>query len=90
MNWVGGKCMDKLEPVIADEGELIIYAPHVHAARRATTGNGKQDSRLAQLSERVACVWGKHFLLCHRGSVDIGRDKSNRAFVLVWFHSLIG
>src|SRR5271165_3431556 len=28
--WVGGKCMYKLEPVVADEGELIIYAPHIH------------------------------------------------------------
>lgn len=27
--WVGGKCMYKLEPVIADGGELIIYAPHL-------------------------------------------------------------
>jgi lactate racemase len=28
--WVGGKCMYKPEPVIADGGELIIYAPHIH------------------------------------------------------------
>ena len=28
--WVAGKCMYKLEPVIADGGELIIYAPHLH------------------------------------------------------------
>ncbi len=27
--WVGGKCMYKLEPVLADGGELIIYAPHI-------------------------------------------------------------
>jgi nickel-dependent lactate racemase len=27
--WVAGKCMYKTEPVIADGGELIIYAPHV-------------------------------------------------------------
>lgn len=27
--WTGGKCMYKLEPVVADEGELIIYAPHI-------------------------------------------------------------
>ena len=27
--WVGGKCMYKLEPVVADDGELIIYAPHL-------------------------------------------------------------
>ncbi|RMG32525.1 MAG: DUF2088 domain-containing protein [Planctomycetota bacterium] len=27
--WVAGKCMYKLEPVVADGGELIIYAPHL-------------------------------------------------------------
>jgi nickel-dependent lactate racemase len=27
--WVGGKVMYKLEPVVADGGTLIIYAPHI-------------------------------------------------------------
>ena len=27
--WTGAKCMYKLEPVVADGGELIIYAPHI-------------------------------------------------------------
>ena len=27
--WTGAKCMYKLEPVVADDGELIIYAPHI-------------------------------------------------------------
>jgi lactate racemase len=27
--WTGGKCFYKLEPVLADGGELIIYAPHI-------------------------------------------------------------
>jgi nickel-dependent lactate racemase len=27
--WVGGKGMYKLEPVIADGGEVVIYAPHI-------------------------------------------------------------
>ena len=27
--WTGGKAMYKTEPVIADGGELIIYAPHI-------------------------------------------------------------
>ena len=27
--WVGGKCAYKLEPVVADGGELIIFAPHL-------------------------------------------------------------
>ena len=29
--WTAGKCMYKLEPVLADGGELIIYAPHISA-----------------------------------------------------------
>jgi len=29
--WVAGKCMYKLEPVVADGGELLIYAPHLKA-----------------------------------------------------------
>jgi nickel-dependent lactate racemase len=28
--WVGAKAMYKLEPVLAEAGELIIYAPHLH------------------------------------------------------------
>ncbi len=28
--WVAGKVMYKLEPIVADGGELIIYAPHVN------------------------------------------------------------
>lgn len=27
--WVGGKCAYKLESVVADGGELIVYAPHI-------------------------------------------------------------
>lgn len=36
--WVAGKCMYKLEPVVADGGELIIYAPHV---RELSVTHGK-------------------------------------------------
>jgi nickel-dependent lactate racemase len=27
--WTGGKCMYKIEPVVADGGKVIIYAPHI-------------------------------------------------------------
>ena len=27
--WTGGKCMYKMESVVADGGELIVYAPHI-------------------------------------------------------------
>jgi nickel-dependent lactate racemase len=32
--WTAGKCMYKLEPVVADGGELIIWAPHVTEVSR--------------------------------------------------------
>jgi nickel-dependent lactate racemase len=41
--WVGGKCMYKLEPVVADGGELIIYAPHI---REISLVHGEQIARL--------------------------------------------
>lgn len=28
--WTGAKRMYKLEPVVADGGEVVIYAPHIH------------------------------------------------------------
>jgi nickel-dependent lactate racemase len=36
--WVGGKCVYKLEPVVADGGEVIVYAPHI-AKISATHGD---------------------------------------------------
>ena len=41
--WVGGKCVYKLEPVVADGGELIVYAPHLsrHLGDPRGTGSGR-------------------------------------------------
>jgi hypothetical protein len=36
--WVGGKCMYKLEPVVADGGRLVIHAPHL---RRVSSTHGE-------------------------------------------------
>jgi hypothetical protein len=41
--WVAGKCMYKLEPVVADGGELIIYAPHL---REISFTHGKLIERI--------------------------------------------
>jgi len=52
--WVGGKCAYKLEPVVADGGELIIYAPHIsrvsvtHGARIREIGYHVRDYFLEQ------------------------------------------
>jgi nickel-dependent lactate racemase len=55
--WVGGKCAYKLEPVVADGGELIIYAPHLseisvtHGALIRSIGYHVRDYFLAQMDK---------------------------------------
>ena len=41
--WVAGKCMYKLEPVVADGGELIIYAPHL---KQISVTHGKRIEQI--------------------------------------------
>lgn len=41
--WVGGKCTYKLEPVVAADGELIIYAPHI---KEVSVSHGKEIQRI--------------------------------------------
>jgi lactate racemase len=62
--WVGGKCMYKLEPVVADGGELIIYAPHIreisltHGALIERIGYHVRDYFLAQWDRFKDEPWG--------------------------------
>lgn len=62
--WVGGKCMYKLEPVVADGGELIIYAPHireispVHGAVIRRLGYHTRDYFLKQWERFRREPWG--------------------------------
>jgi len=62
--WVGGKCMYKLEPVVADGGELIIYAPHitgfsrVHGKAIEKIGFHTRDYFLAQWDRFKDVPWG--------------------------------
>jgi nickel-dependent lactate racemase len=62
--WVGGKCMYKLEPVVADGGELIIYAPHIreisvtHGERIARIGYHVRDYFLGQWDRFKDEPWG--------------------------------
>lgn len=41
--WTAGKCMYKLEPIVADGGNLIIYAPHV---REVSHTHGREIERV--------------------------------------------
>jgi lactate racemase len=53
--WVGAKCTYKLEPVVADGGEVIIYAPHIteisvtHGKLIGEIGYHVRDYFLAQM-----------------------------------------
>ncbi|MEX2015888.1 MAG: lactate racemase domain-containing protein [Candidatus Hydrogenedentales bacterium] len=57
--WTAGKCMYKLENVVADGGELIIYAPHItqvsvtHGALLRRIGYHTRDYFLAQMDRFV-------------------------------------
>ena len=62
--WVGGKCMYKLEGVVADGGELIIYAPHirhvskVHGNAIGRIGYHVRDFFLKQWDRYESHPWG--------------------------------
>ena len=75
--WVGGKCMYKLEPVVADGGELIIYAPHitevspVHGELIEQIGYHTRDYFLTQWEKFKDVPWG---VLAHSTHVrGVGR-----------------
>ena len=62
--WTAGKCMYKMEPVVADGGELIIYAPHVtevsytHGTIIDEIGYHTRDYFLAQWDRFKHYPWG--------------------------------
>ena len=62
--WTGGKCMYKMEPVVADGGELIIYAPHIteisfsHGKVIEQVGYHTRDFFLAQWDKYQKFPWG--------------------------------
>jgi nickel-dependent lactate racemase len=62
--WTGGKAMYKLEPVLADGGELIIYAPHIkeicvsHGKTLLEVGYHCRDYFLKQWAKFKHHPWG--------------------------------
>ena len=70
--WTGGKCMYKLEPVLADGGELIIYAPHItevcvaHGKTLHEIGYHCRDYFLKQWDKFKNYPWG---VLAHSAHV---------------------
>jgi lactate racemase len=89
--WTGGKCMYKLEPVVADGGTLVIYAPHitevssVHGAVLEEIGYHTRDFFLKQWERYKAYPWG---VLAHSthvkgaGTFENGVEKPRVQVVL--------
>lgn len=78
--WTAGKCMYKLEPVLADGGELIIYAPHVrkvcvsHGQHIEAVGYHCRDYFLKQWDQFKHVPWG---VLAHSTHVrGLGRFEN--------------
>jgi hypothetical protein len=82
--WTGGKCMYKLEPVVADGGELIIYAPHIsqvsvtHGKLIEEIGYHTRDYFTSQWERFQSMPWG---VLAHSthvrgvGTMENGIEK---------------
>ncbi len=89
--WVAGKCMYKLEPVLADGGELIIYAPHLtevsitHGKLIRRIGYHCRDYFLKQWDKFKDESWGvlAHSTHVHGGgSYDNGVEKPRARVIL--------
>ena len=77
--WTAGKCMYKLEPVLADDGELIIYAPHLkeicvsHGNHIEKVGYHCRDYFLKQWQQFKSVPWS---ILAHSSHVrGLGTSK---------------
>lgn len=89
--WVAGKCMYKLEPVLAEGGELIIYAPHLkeisltHGKLIREIGYHCRDYFLKQWDKFKDKSWG---VLAHSthvfggGTYENGLEKPRARVVL--------
>jgi nickel-dependent lactate racemase len=89
--WVAGKCMYKLEPVLADGGELIIYAPHLneisvtHGELIEEIGYHCRDYFLKQWDKFKNYPWGvlAHSTHVHGiGTYENGVEKSRARVTL--------
>jgi nickel-dependent lactate racemase len=87
--WVGGKCMYKLEPVVADGGELIIYAPHIHeisvthGALIRSIGYHCRDYFLKQWDKYKDVAWGVLAHSTHVRGIGTYEDGIERCRVQV-------
>jgi len=78
--WTAGKCMYKLEPIVADGGTLIIYAPHIdevsysHGKVLDEVGYHVRDYFVKQWDKFKSFPWG---VLAHSSHVKgVGRYEN--------------
>ena len=87
--WVGAKGMYKLEPVVADGGELIIYAPHikeisvVHGAVIKQIGYHVRDYFVKQWDKFKDLPWGVLAHSTHLRGVGTYADGVERPRITV-------
>jgi nickel-dependent lactate racemase len=93
--WVAGKCMYKLEPVVADGGELIIYAPHMkgisvtHGANIEKVGYHVRDYFTKQWEQFKHFPWGVLAHSTHVRGMGTFENGVERPRVLVTLASQI-
>ncbi len=89
--WTAGKCVYKLEPVVAEGGTLIIYAPHVtrisatHGAIIEQVGYHTRDYFLKQWDEFKQFPWGALAHCTHVkgiGTYENGEERPRMNVVL--------
>jgi len=89
--WTAGKCMYKLEPVVAEGGTLVIYAPHVkevsltHGAVIEQVGYHTRDYFLKQWDKFQRHPWGVLAHCTHVkgiGTYENGVEKARVSVVL--------
>jgi len=93
--WTAGKCMYKLEPVLADGGELIIYAPHLdevcvsHGKHIEAIGYHCRDYFLKQWDQFKHYPWGVLAHSTHVRGIGVFEDGVERCRARVTLASRI-
>jgi nickel-dependent lactate racemase len=87
--WLAGKCMYKLEPVVADSGTLVIYGPHIrelsptHGKWLLEVGYHVRDFFLAQWEKYRHVPWAVLAHSTHVKGIGTFRDGIERPRIQV-------
>jgi nickel-dependent lactate racemase len=87
--WLAGKCMYKLEPVVADGGVLVIYGPHIreisptHGEWLLRVGYHVRDFFLAQWEKYKHVPWAVLAHSTHVKGIGTFRDGVERPRIQV-------